>query len=112
MAAAAPKSAKSESDIPTDAQTLDSDIRQLKEDIAQLAKQISAVGEHSYGAARRAAAEGADRLRTQSGQALETARSSAEDFQEQLSATVREKPITALAVAAGIGYLIALLSRR
>jgi ElaB/YqjD/DUF883 family membrane-anchored ribosome-binding protein len=43
---------------------------------------------------------------------MATARASAREFEDQLSETVREKPITSLAIAAGIGFLFALFTRR
>lgn len=91
---------------------LDADIRQLRKDFADLAKQLTTTGEHGYGAAKRAAAGGADQLRSQGEAVIEELRSNAKDIEEQLTNTVREKPVTALAIAAGVGYLLALLSRR
>lgn len=91
---------------------LEADIRQLKADIEKLTRQLAATGEHGYGAARRAAAEGVEQLRAQGEAALGSLRGSAEDIEAQVVAHVREKPITSLAIAAGIGYLFALLSRR
>src|SRR5262245_31955800 len=88
-------------------QDLEADIQQLKGDIAKLAKQLAMTSEHSYGAVRRATAEGADQLRLQGEAALETIRTNAKDIEQQVLASVREKPVTALAIAAGIGFLFA-----
>ena len=84
---------------------LASDIEQLKADIAKLVEQLQETGQHSYGTARRAAAEGIDQLKAQ-GEAYY------ESFERQLTDTVRDKPVTALAVAAGVGFLFALMWRR
>ena len=108
MATAAGKAA---SDQPTTAD-LEADIRQLKADIEELTRQLAKTGEHGYGAARRAAAEGVEQLRTQGEAALESMRGSAQDLEAQIIASVREKPVTSLAIAAGVGFLLALLSRR
>lgn len=91
---------------------LEADIRQLQADIAELTRQLAEAGEHRLGAARRAAAQGAEQLREKGEAAMEKLRGSAHDIEDQLAATVREKPVTALAVAAGVGFLFALLSRR
>lgn len=91
---------------------LEADIRQLREDIAKLTEQIQTLGQHSYGAARRAANDGVEQLRAQGEAALEGFRSSAKEMEDQLVTSVREKPITALAIAAGIGYFLALINRR
>ncbi len=91
---------------------LEADIAQLKADIQKLTEQLAKTGQHGYGAARRAATEGVEQLRAQGEAAFENMRGSAEDLEAQLIAKVREKPVTSLAIAAGIGYLFALLSRR
>ena len=91
---------------------LEADIRQLKADIEKLTRQLAATGEHGYGAARRAASEGVEQLRAQGEAALGTLRGSAQDIEAQVVAHVREKPVTSLAIAAGVGFLFALLSRR
>jgi ElaB/YqjD/DUF883 family membrane-anchored ribosome-binding protein len=61
---------------------------------------------------RRAATQSADQLRLQGEAALDTVRASAKDIEQQVLTSVREKPVTALAVAAGIGFLLALMTRR
>jgi ElaB/YqjD/DUF883 family membrane-anchored ribosome-binding protein len=97
---------------PNEPSSLEADIKQLKADLEKLAKQMAATGEHGYGAAKRAAALGAEQLRSQSEAKLEELRASAKDIEEQILSTVREKPFTSLAIAAGVGYLFALLARR
>ena len=91
---------------------LEADIKQLKADLEKLAKQFAATGEHGYGTAKRAAAEGAEQLRAQGEAALEGLRTNAKDIEAQIMASVREKPVTSLAIAAGVGFLFALLARR
>ena len=108
MATAAGKSATAD---PNTAD-LEADIRQLKADIEKLTKQLAKTGEHGYDAARRAAAEGVEQLRAQGEAAFENVRGSAEDIEAQIIARVREKPVTSLAIAAGVGFLFALLTRR
>lgn len=108
MAAAAGKTGNGSKTVPD----LEADIKQLKADIEALTKQLALTGEHGYGAARRAAAQGAEQLRVQGDAALENIGATARDLEDQLMQTVREKPVTSLAVAAGIGFLFALLARR
>ena len=91
---------------------IEADIRQLREDIARLTEQMATTGQHSYGAARRAATEGVEQLRAQGEAAVQGLRDNARELEDQLTTTVREKPLTALAIAAGVGYFLALLSRR
>ncbi len=91
---------------------LEADIRQLRTEIEKLAKQMARTGEHGYGTARRAASEGVEQLRAQGEAAFDTIKANARDLEEQVIANVREKPVTSLAIAAGVGFLFALLSRR
>lgn len=91
---------------------LEADIKQLKADIEKLTKQLAKTGEHGYGTARRAATEGVEQLRAQGEAAFDNLRGSAKDIEAQMLASVREKPVTSLAIAAGVGFLFALLARR
>ena len=91
---------------------LEADIKQLRADLEKLAKQMATTGEHGYGTAKRAAAFGAEQIRAQGEAKLEELRASAKDIEEQILASVREKPVTSLAIAAGVGFLFALLARR
>ena len=91
---------------------LEADIRQLKADIDKLTKQLAKTGEHGYGTARRAATEGVEQLRAQGEAAFDSLRSNAKDIETQMMASVREKPVTSLAIAAGVGFLFALIARR
>lgn len=91
---------------------LKADIERLKKDIAALTKQLHATGEHSVSAAKRAASESVEHLKQQGEATLADLKMGARDLEAQLTETVREKPVTALAIAAGVGYLLALLSRR
>jgi ElaB/YqjD/DUF883 family membrane-anchored ribosome-binding protein len=84
----------------------------LKEEVANLREQISRSGGHSFDAAKKAASAGVDHLKSQGEMTLEDLRSNANDLEGQLVATVREKPVTAMACALGAGFLLALLTRR
>ncbi|RUX01997.1 MULTISPECIES: DUF883 family protein [unclassified Mesorhizobium] len=108
MATAASKTANEARTNPD----LEADIRQLKADIDKLTKQLAKTGEHGYGTARRAAAEGVEQLRAQGEAAFDSLRGNARDLEAQMVASVREKPVTSLAIAAGVGFLFALLARR
>lgn len=78
-----------------------SDIEQLRRDIAKLSEDLKKTGNRSMSRVRQAATESADQLR-----------GTASDLQDDLAETVREKPLTALAMAAGVGFLFAMIMRR
>jgi ElaB/YqjD/DUF883 family membrane-anchored ribosome-binding protein len=93
-------------------QDLEAEIAKLREEMAKLAEQISRTGDSSYSAARRAASEGIEQMKVQGEAAMEDLKANARDVEQQLTEAVREKPITSLAIAAGIGFLFAVLMRR
>lgn len=94
------------------AQDIAADIAMLREDVARLAAELAELGQQSVNTARRAAAKSAEQLRVQGEAKMAELRANARDVEEQLTETVREKPLTSLAVAAGVGFLFALLTRR
>lgn len=104
----------STSDISSSASTKDIEVQlqQLRDDISSLAKTVAAVGNDKAnevkGKARRAANEAADA----SMQAVDAAREKALDFERDLEKQIRAKPIQSVAIAAGVGFLFALLTRR
>lgn len=108
-AAADPRAAGDPKDT---AQDLAADLALLREDVARLAAQLQALGEQSVRTAKRAASEKVEQIRAQGEAAMSDLRDNAEELEEQLVARVREKPITSLAMAAGLGYLLALIMRR
>lgn len=97
---------------PKTSADLEAEIAVLKADLEKLAKQLAATRDHGVQAARRAAAEGVEQLRVQGEATMASLKANAQDIEAQLTASVRDKPITSLAVAAGVGFLFALLSRR
>lgn len=116
MAATTRKTAKadtsSESVSGASERSLEADIKQLQKDVAKLAEQLSKTGRHSYDTARKAAAAGVDQLKSQGESVYDDFRAGAENVESQLADAVREKPVTSLAIAAGVGFLFALMSRR
>lgn len=107
MAATAAKSgAKNETD------ELKAEIAKLRKELSDLAKHVSEVGDMSARTARKAATAKAEELRKQGEAAFEDLRESALGYEKQLTDSVREKPVTSLAIAAGVGFVLALLARR
>ncbi len=91
---------------------LEAEVARLKADIATLREQLNTTGEHSIAAARRVATEGAEQLRIKGEAAMDSLKTNADDIERQVTAAVRDKPITSLAIAAGVGFFLALLTRR
>ncbi|WP_163269911.1 DUF883 family protein [Chelativorans alearense] len=91
---------------------LEEDIRQLREDVARLTQHMRQASGHSASVARHAASEGMEQMRQQGKTAIRSLKSGANDFEHELAETLRERPVTSLAIAVGVGYLLALMSRR
>ena len=91
---------------------LEAEIKLLRADIEKLTEQLQRTGEHGIGAARRAASQGAEQLRAKGEETVESLRQNARDIEAQITENVREKPISSLAIAAGVGFLFALIARR
>jgi len=91
---------------------LEAQIRVLREEMSRLSREISISGERSMEAAKRAAADSIEHLRAQGEATLDGLRTNAKEYEQQVEAAVREKPFTALAIAAGLGFLFALMARR
>lgn len=101
MAATGAKSSQENTQAGAEAGDIRADIEQLRKDIGQLSEHLLETGNRSMSRARQAASDSADQLR-----------GTASDLQDDLTETVREKPFTALAVAAGVGFLVAMMMRR
>ncbi len=91
---------------------LQAQVEQLKKDIASIAGTLADLGSQKVRAARKNARQTYRSARLQGQDVVDDLRGKAEDFEEQICATVRERPLTSLATAVGVGYLLALFTRR
>jgi len=87
-------------------------LQQLRDDLAALARSVAAVGsekaEDYRHRVRRATNDAADA----SMQMVEAAREHAMSLERDLERKIRTKPLQAVAMAAGVGFVIAMLARR
>ena len=82
--------------------------QQLRDKASEIGQNVREMGE----TARDAAREQYDRLRESANQYYEQGRARAMEFEQGLEQYVQEKPLQALAMAAGVGLLLGLLWRR
>ncbi|MDO1584281.1 DUF883 family protein [Rhizobium oryzicola] len=91
---------------------IEQQLQQLREDIAALARSVAAAGtntaEDLKQKARKTAADATD----EAAHLLGAARSQAKSIERDLERQIRTNPLQAVAIAAGVGFLFALLSRR
>ncbi|MBO6903015.1 MAG: DUF883 domain-containing protein [Rhizobiaceae bacterium] len=104
--------AATKSGTKNDTDELKAEVAKLRKELSDIAKHVSDVGDMSARTARKAATTKAEELRKQGEAAFDELRESALGYEKQLTASVREKPVTSLAIAAGVGFLLALLARR
>ncbi|MFD2652960.1 DUF883 family protein [Brucella rhizosphaerae] len=91
---------------------LQSQVEQLKEDIAAIAATLANLGSQTVRDAKRTAKETYKSAYIQSEDVVGDLKNKAQDVEAQLTETIRARPIASLATALGVGYLLALLSRR
>jgi ElaB/YqjD/DUF883 family membrane-anchored ribosome-binding protein len=91
---------------------VENQLNQLREDIAGLARSVANLGNEKAGEmrgkARRAASDAADSSR----QMMEAAQKQALTWERDLERQIRTNPLQSVAIAAGVGFLFALMTRR
>lgn len=91
---------------------LEKQIARLQADIATLTRNLSSIG---AGKAR-TLSESGNRIASDAADVsqgvLDAIRAEADALESRLSAQVREKPLQTIGIAAGIGFVLALLARR
>jgi ElaB/YqjD/DUF883 family membrane-anchored ribosome-binding protein len=93
-------------------QNLEEQIGRLQEDIKSIAATLARMGGEKVSGARNTAEGEYRHLLRQGREVVGEVSSQAGALERQLVETVREKPLTAIAGAIGIGFILALLSRR
>lgn len=100
-------------DVPTDkSEELEIQISRLKDEIAGIAATLKDIGAEKVYGAKQTAANSYDDAVRRGEAAIDDVRQQVQDLEEQISSAVREKPLTSLAIAAGVGYLLAMIARR
>ena len=93
-------------------ENLEDQVAKLQDDIKAIAASLAKLSDQKVGEAR-STAQAQYRTLVQSGQhVVDDLTSQVSAYEGQLVDAIREKPLTAVAGAIGIGFLIALLSRR
>jgi ElaB/YqjD/DUF883 family membrane-anchored ribosome-binding protein len=87
-------------------------IEDLKNELASISKTLSAIGGQKVADYRDTVETMASDAVSASLKALESARVEAMSLEEGFERQVRENPLRAIAIAAGVGFLFALLTRR
>lgn len=89
---------------PEDAASIEEQITHLRKDLGELTKTVAAFGSNQV------EKTGHDLAKT-SQEALETVRAEVSSFEHEIRQTIRDKPLQAVGIAAGIGFIASLLTR-
>jgi ElaB/YqjD/DUF883 family membrane-anchored ribosome-binding protein len=92
-------------------QELETQIAQLQADIRAISDTLGKLSGEKVGEARALATNEVKQLQARGQHLLDDAQDQVTQAEKQLKDTIREKPLTAVAAAAGIGFVFALLTR-
>jgi ElaB/YqjD/DUF883 family membrane-anchored ribosome-binding protein len=93
------------------ADDIEAQVTQLQNDIKQIAQTLTRMGENKVGEVRGAAKSRAAEIRGKGEELIESAQDEFGAFEKQIKETIREKPLTAVAGALALGFIIAVITR-
>lgn len=92
-------------------QELEAQVSQLQSDLKSITETLRKLTGEKAGEVRDIAEAEFRHLKTRGKHMVEEAQDQAGEYEQQLKDTIREKPLTAVATALGIGFVLALLTR-
>lgn len=110
-ASAAAKDAVDHIEATAREEELEAQIAQLQADLKSITHTLSRLTGTTVEEAKNFASSEIRHLKRRGQHMLDDAQGHAEEYEQQLKDTIREKPLTAVATAAGIGFVLALLTR-
>lgn len=90
---------------------LSTQVQQLQDDLKTIAATLATMAEDKVGEARSMAKREARHLANAGQQAVEDAQDEFGQLEKQIKDTIREKPLTAVAGAIALGFILAVVSR-
>jgi len=87
-------------------------VGRLQDDLKAIAATLARMGNDKVSSATESAKHEANKAVAQGQQMVSDLQNQAGEFEEQIKDTIRERPLTAVASAVGIGFILALLARR
>lgn len=93
-------------------QQLEDQIAQLQADLKGIAATLARLSGDKVNEVKDVAKSEMRHLQRQGQNVIDDVQDQAGELEKQLKDTIREKPLTAIASAVGIGFILALLSRR
>jgi ElaB/YqjD/DUF883 family membrane-anchored ribosome-binding protein len=90
---------------------LEAQVQQLQNDIKAIASTLASLAEEKVGEAQSMAKREFKHLKAQGQSAVEDAQDEFGQIEKQIKDTIREKPLTAVAGAVALGFILAVVSR-
>lgn len=101
-----------ENDVAAAKDEFESRAGRIRNEIAALATSIAEAGENLAGDLSAGAGATAREMRAASQETLQDLRNQMKELERQAAVKMRQNPMAALAMAAGAGFLLAMLARR
>lgn len=114
MAPTAPRkssSARPRASAKTREQELEEQVSQLQSDLKSITETLRKLTGEKAGEVRSIAESEFSNLKRRGQHMVQGAQDQAGEYEQQLKDTIREKPLTAVATALGVGFILALLTR-
>ena len=105
------KAANSRATSKVREEQLEDQITQLQNDLKAIASTLAKLSSDKVNEVKDVAKSEARHLQRQGQHVMEDVQDQAGELEQQLKDKIREKPLTAVASAVGIGFILALLSR-
>lgn len=90
---------------------LEAQVQQLQDDLKGIAGTLASIAENKVGEAQSLAKRELRGLKNEGQNAIEDAQDEFGQLEKQLKDTIREKPLTAVAGAVALGFILAVVSR-
>lgn len=97
--------------LKVEADSLEDQVAQLQQDLKSITTTLGRMGQTAGNELKSTARARADELAARGQSALDTASDEFGAFERQIKDTIREKPLTAVAGAIALGFLIAVITR-
>lgn len=105
------KSAASRAQVKTREQELEDQVAQLQSDLKSISETLRKLTGEKAGEVRDIAEAEIRHLKRKGQHLVEEAQDQAGEYEQQLKDTIRQKPLTSVATAVGVGFVLALLTR-
>jgi ElaB/YqjD/DUF883 family membrane-anchored ribosome-binding protein len=96
--------------LKVDADSIEGQVAQLQQDLKSITTTLGRMGQTAGSELKSTARARADDLAARGQSALDTAQDEFGAFERQIKDTIREKPLTAVAGAVALGFLIAVIT--